>query len=408
MECFDLATFAMIPRWANLELVYFGKSYYVIPEVLFPLSKIIALKKDEIRKIIMPSVEGPFEEFVHSLYSGGFQINQDNAVFYFAIGSALGITSLKEGAEKFVNDLSLDVAINLANKLAERDIFDENLISRIAKSFGDALNTKSIQQSPFSLITKITQSSVYCLHNPTLFGDYVLSRVPNNKDFEALLLDILEKEVEHNNTYLVPQILGMPNIDLSKFSNLLSNILISCADSEELFPYSDTDVLNGFFRKKTVDGKNPIQQGIVEVVASSVFDEKYGVNALFDSPDLDTYFCSREAQVPDAWINIIFKAGKFRLDDYVLEGHWKKSDPPSCIGPTEWIVEGSNNGTDWTVIDDRNEDTIVKNDVPANFHCEKNSTYYSQIRIKQQMTNGSTNKRLILNSLEIFGSYIKN
>ena len=200
MECFDLATFAMIPRWANLELVYFGKSYYVIPEVLFPLSKIISSKKDDIKRIIMPSVEGPFEEFVHSLYSGGFQINQDNAVFYFAIGSALGIQSLVEGAEKFVNELSLDVAINLANKLADCDIYEDGLIQRIAKSFGDALNTKSIQQSPCSLITKIKQSSVYCLHNPTLFGEYVLSRVPNNKEFESLLMSILEEDVEHNNT----------------------------------------------------------------------------------------------------------------------------------------------------------------------------------------------------------------
>ena len=396
----------MISRWTNLELLYNGKSYYVIPDVILPYSNLISEKKDSIKQIKIPSIQGPFEEFVQCLYGGGFQINEENSLFYFAVGYALRIDSLTEGAKEFIKALSTIKLVYLANKLAECDIFDDNLIQDIAKDFDNAINTQEIMSSPASLIQRVHESHVFNLHNPTLYGKYIVSRVATDPSFQPLLKEHLNQAFEKNDYSLVPDLLKLQNVDLSEYSTILNAIIMSYSGSEEYYAYDDANALNGFFRKIIVDGKSPVEQGIIELKASSVFNDQYGPQNLIDIKDgADTYFCSKGTEGATDYVDVIFKQGRFKLDDYVMEGHWNNKG--RCIGPIEWKVMGSNDGENWTLLDSRKETTIVETQAPANFRCQVIEEHFTHFRFQQLETSGNGNKRMILNSLEIFGSYIR-
>jgi hypothetical protein len=395
----------MISRWASLELIYDGKSYYVIPDVILPYSSLISEKKDSIKQIKIPSIPGPFEDFVQCLYGGGFQISKENSLFYFAVGYALGINSLVEGAEKFIYELSINELVGLANKLAECDIFDDKLIQHIAKEFDDAIQTQEIKSSPAELIQRVRKSPVFNLHNPTLYGQYIVSRVTSGDTFHSLLKEYLNPENGERDLSLIPVLLKLPNVDLSEYAGVLTGALMSNSASETYYGYDGSNALDGFFRKTVVDGKSPVDQGIIELKASSVYSDQFDPIYLIDTPDgVDTYFCSGGSDNGIDYVDVIFKQGVFRLEDYVMEGHWKNG---KCVGPIEWNVLGSNDGQNWVLLDDRKETTIVDAHVPVNFHCQKADEYFSQFRFKQFANSGRNNKRMILSSLEIFGSHLK-
>lgn len=71
--------------------------------------------------------------------------------------------------------------------------------------------------------------------------------------------------------------------------------------------------------------------------------------------------------------------------------------------PQNWVIEGSEDGKRWTVIDQRtNVDTLKKADTICNFPC-KMSQRYSFIRIKQNGKNGNGQDTFYLSNVEFFG-----
>lgn len=409
MERFDLSSFAYCQRWATLDLFYNDKHYWVIPDVLVMYSKLIATTHKNIQTIKIPNIPGPFDEFVKHLYYGGFQINAENARFYFAVGCALGIDDLINFSRKYLEDDTLDQIIDLANKLAECNIFDENLIQRIAKDFGTALETPSIRNSPASLITKIKENQMYVLHNPAEFGNFVISRVEFDTDFEPLLVSYLES-VESEDISLLPRLLSYPNINLAKYSHILNNLLLSISGSEEFYRFSEGKPRMGFIRKNIQHIEKPVNEsGIFSVTVSSSFDEKFGPMMLFDMLDNknagnDRYYCSGDQSSVLEWIQVEMKEGKFLLFDYILESY---SGSTQIVAPIKWKVEGSNDQEIWELIDEREDDILVKSKEPVRFHCANNTNLYSFFRLTQLENNGTNNKRLVLRSFDIFGSYTK-
>ncbi|EAY21517.1 hypothetical protein TVAG_199560 [Trichomonas vaginalis G3] len=404
MERFDLSSFAYVQRWATLDLIYNGKHHWVIPDVLVMYSHIIATSKKEIQVINIPNIPGPFDEFIEHLYYGSFQINSENARFYFAIGIALGIEDLTNFAKKYVENCELDLIIDLANKLAECNLFDDGLIQTIAKDFGTALTTPSIRNSPAPLISKIKSSQMFVLHNPVEFGNYVLSRIEFDSEFEPLLVSYLESAVKSEDISLLPRLLSYPNINLSKYSHILDKIMQSISGSEEYYRFDSSNPRNGFIHKNMQHIAQPVnEKGTFSINVSSSDGEKFGPLNLFQDKS-DVYYCSGDQNSVVEWIQIEFHTGKFLLIDYILESYYSTT---KTVAPIKWRVEGSNDENEWEILDERDEETLVKAQGPVKFHISNNTKIYSMYRITQLENNGTNNKRFILQSFDVFGTYTK-
>ena len=68
------------------------------------------------------------------------------------------------------------------------------------------------------------------------------------------------------------------------------------------------------------------------------------------------------------------------------------------------IIEGSNDSSDWTTINERNNDSSLTNYSASNtFDIKQNNNFYRYIRIKEIISQDNGHQ-LLLSEIEFFGS----
>jgi hypothetical protein len=144
-------------------------------------------------------------------------------------------------------------------------------------------------------------------------------------------------------------------------------------------------------------GGNVHDQGIVDVSASSVNGNYPARNAV----DLgqQNYFHSENQ--PNQWLRYDFKDRRIRLTDYSIAAH------TSDWFLRSWVVEGSEDGSTWTTLDERQNNNDANSSHPiATFRVERSKELeWRFIRLRQ---TGKCNNYdcLILFGFEVFGLVI--
>jgi hypothetical protein len=124
------------------------------------------------------------------------------------------------------------------------------------------------------------------------------------------------------------------------------------------FPMKEAASLDGVISYLAkIHGGNVHEKGIVTVTARSLADPKYGNLAAKYAADLvnpSTYFCSNGEL--HQWVCWDFHETRVRPTHYTLRTYWLKS----------WVLEGSLDGVDWTVIDQQTDtQDFTQRDVKA-------------------------------------------
>jgi hypothetical protein len=144
-------------------------------------------------------------------------------------------------------------------------------------------------------------------------------------------------------------------------------------------------------------GGNVHDQGIVDVSASSVYLKFVARNAV----DLDQKNYFQSENHPNQWLCYDFKDRRIRLTDYSIAAHTKNWFLRS------WVVEGSEDGSTWTILDERSNNNDANSSHPiATFTVERNAEQeWRFIRLRQ---TGKWNNYdcLILFRFELFGLVI--
>jgi hypothetical protein len=111
----------------------------------------------------------------------------------------------------------------------------------------------------------------------------------------------------------------------------------------------------------------------------------------------DKYWQSSNA--PNSWICFDFKEQSIALTHYTL----KSPGGGGCF-PLMWAIESSNDGSDWTALDERNTRELVGPSVVKSFECSKNcSEFFRYIRIRLTGRDSSGYDCLMLTNIEFFG-----
>ena len=155
--------------------------------------------------------------------------------------------------------------------------------------------------------------------------------------------------------------------------------------------------LNGIITHLTrVYGGNVHDKGIVTVTGSSLFangaQTRYAVEF-----GTDTWFASEDK--PDSWICYDFKERRVTPTSYSI-----RTGTDNC--PRSWVLEGSNGGGSWEIIDHRDNNFDLKGClVTHNFQISHPpSKSFSFIRLCQTGKNHDGRDFLALTSFEIFGT----
>lgn len=145
-------------------------------------------------------------------------------------------------------------------------------------------------------------------------------------------------------------------------------------------------------------GGNAHENGVINITASTIDGICPAKNAIdFDS---NSYY---QASTPrNEWIQFDFKEKKVCLSSYTI----KARDDANVGSPQHFVIEGSDNGLDWIVLDNQNTTLLTNRNSIHNFEVnQKQSGFYRFLRLRQTGNNiGNGKNNLTITAFEFFGS----
>jgi hypothetical protein len=146
-------------------------------------------------------------------------------------------------------------------------------------------------------------------------------------------------------------------------------------------------------------GGNVHEKGIVNITCSSTC---YNQCWQIVNYDWKSYFYTNNSA--NSWIQFDFKDRSVSLSHYAL-----KSDGNHGSHLLQWKLSGSNDGNDWTTVDERNTQELNGTYLTKMFCCRPTSSVsqsYRYIRLTQTGKNSTGEDYLLLANIEFFGSMV--
>lgn len=191
------------------------------------------------------------------------------------------------------------------------------------------------------------------------------------------------------------------------FVKIKDNRYLKQKERNYLYDGRDDHRFDGIISQLTKEcGESVHEKGIVEVTASSEENDscRRAKNAVLFN-DTGNWFCSKDMK--DSWLRYDFKKQKVRPTHYSIKSK------PYILGdrhPQHWVIEGSNNGRKWKILDTRRDvKSLNGHGVTCTFKIQEKleeNEFYQFLRIKQTGLNTDNNNRLGFSFLEFFGSII--
>jgi hypothetical protein len=163
---------------------------------------------------------------------------------------------------------------------------------------------------------------------------------------------------------------------------------VSNGDSNGLFYYIGTSAL-------TVAWINPSTSGQITASSSGNFNASYEPPRATDRTDDYPWHSNGAA----SWIKFDLELYRIRVDDYTLR---TRTDYQYGTYLTDWILEGSNDDSDWTAIDTRNGQTYTHSTTTR--YTTTPTVGYRYLRIRDT----SANSHMVIGEVEFYGSLTLN
>ena len=165
------------------------------------------------------------------------------------------------------------------------------------------------------------------------------------------------------------------------------------------------DELNGIcsYIKKT-KGENCVENGDLKITAGKTRNGSPNNLIKYDKDHINDYFRNHADSIfneSEGWIEFDFVKQKVNLTSYTLRTH-------SMYYPKSWKVLGSNDRTNWVVLDRKINNATLNGLYKQNrFECESNNNYYQYIRyIQDDSWDPNRQYCIYLTCIEFFGSIL--
>jgi hypothetical protein len=169
---------------------------------------------------------------------------------------------------------------------------------------------------------------------------------------------------------------------------------------------SDFDTLGILYALGTdygiTDWRSPVDRQVVALTSSSVSSDAKDLGSLVGRKPA-MFSTAGSSKVGEDWVKLDFKEHKVLVTAYTVR-HWQSAGNAL----RSWHLEGSNDNSEWEVIDSRtNDDSLAANSgATATFFISKPTKRgYMYLRLIQTGPNSSGNNKLALSGLEFYGVY---
>lgn len=164
-------------------------------------------------------------------------------------------------------------------------------------------------------------------------------------------------------------------------------------------PKSDSD-FDGIIKHLRDETNDNIEKKIN--ITSSVLSNGYPPSNVVIYENQNKYFICDQNE-PNPWICFEFKENKIIPTNYQI-----RSNNSNGCHPKSWLIEGSNDNSNWEVLDSKENCSILNgNNIPHLFSINnENSKEFRYIRMKLEGKAWCGNYHLELDSFELYGKLI--
>ena len=381
------------------------------------ISKIHAIDSVNNEYVINCPFDGDFSEILNIFEGKPLVINDQNYNFIRFISHELSNEDLIDYFNKNSQTINLNNVVDMIRtKQIENQNYDQE-IYYITSNFFQIDENKLTNLTYEDLQTILTSKSLRIQNEDSLF-DYIRSFCRKDNSFIGLF-----EYIEFSNLSEEKMKEFIHFFDLNSINQGIWNAL-----SKRLI-LNQNQLIENRYKAKPIsiqyDSQYPLN-GIFTYMknkyTSSFHDEVFihfsnsqtsNPTSIIDHID-QTVFQTTDS--PNSWIAFSFKNYKIKLTSYTLMSYYLGR--PNFANPKTWIIEGSNNGRNWSTIDEvkdcnsLNGKGLVKNFTPS-IVSDKNDSdddidqQFSIIRIRQTGKNWAGANQLTLSQVEFFGDMYK-
>ena len=383
-----------------------------------------------------------FDLFIKLMNGKPITIDQNNAEYLILIGKQLGNSELVE----YITSQLPSIVPPLTTKNAIKRLLIRNSLNLdiekemtfIAQNFVEFYEQELIQLSPSILLSLLSDTPSLRIHSESWLLNVINMIISlGGDDYKCLYPCIKYENLTPDEFELFIEKISFEDIDEPLWRSLKSCFAIRYEETKrnekDYNENHETDAKdnqsNNAKQKKprkretnistTIKpSKSENMKGIfhylsnvfdtkevstIVTVTSSPFNPQYPPQNVIDRADNDmVYFESNNE--PNSWISFDFKDLKISLSHYALKTwFW----PENFQHLRSWVVEGSDNGEDWTELDQRTNTNDLNDSLAfRRFKCSMN-LYCRYIRIRSIDTDHSGSSLLILNAIEFYGRLIQ-
>lgn len=374
--------------------------------------------------IINTQSRGNFSSILNLINFDKKTIQENEAPFFSEIIEKLGPNSIDISLSNQAQEITIDNVFNLIKKhtlfsqiyseLIKKDIdfISEHFYELCEQHFDD------INQLDINIITSIISNEKLQINDEDQLVLFINKLYTNENKysllyefvyFENVSEDIMNKFIDifdindlTNETWKSISIRLKSEIKNTKKSEKTNRykqegINLSHEQKGINLSYEQDKEFNGIFKYLLSDGN--IDEKL-NITSSSILSDSYIPKNAILCNDHNKLFYSGNQK--NNWLRIDFKEHKVILNNYTIKSH----NTPRTM--KNWVIEGSNDNSNWTILDKRTncEDVKGGNQVHTFSMSEQIKESYRYIQIRQTGKNWNNDNYLTIDSFEIYGLYI--
>jgi hypothetical protein len=285
------------------------------------------------------------------------------------------------------------------------DNFSKEAIEFLAAHFFE-FEQSFLTGLPIELLTQILGDESLTIESEDSLFEFVLSRLELNPSSATVLLEFVRFEFLTKSAIDKFVLWSFDHfhemeITLSLWKAIAKRLSAQGNPSfpitsryRNLFSLREGSPLDGIIAELTrAYGGNVHEREIVNVTASAV----YSTNVAQNAADLaeQNYFHSPDQA--NQWLCYDFKDRRVDLTDYSIAAHTNNHFLRS------WVVEGSDDGSAWTVLDERKGNADANSNHPIATFPVTNRKMCRQVRLRQTANSAYNAQYLVLYGFEVFG-----
>jgi hypothetical protein len=349
-----------------------------------------------------------FESILSIGRGGSIEVNESNFRFVGSVAIELGNLELYFSVHELIDGKVTGPVSAFCEQFKDwvfTDDLSDEAIDFLAVRFFEFEN--SFRNSlPFSILSQILSHPSLRVESEDWLFEFIISQIESKSNYVGLLEFVrfeyltrtrIDKFIEWSFVHFDELEMRIP-LWLAITKRLSGTAIVDVAKSSRYARPSrvrEGSPLDGIIAELTRrHGGNVHARGIVTVSASSVYSSSYPVQNAVDF-DQQTIFHSTSAL--NQWLCYDFKARRIELTDYSIA-----ADPGYLLRC--WIVEGSDDGSSWTVLDERKDNRDADSNHPIATFSVEGRMKCRYLRLRQTGRCANNSDYLVLYGFEVFGA----